>query len=64
MPQTREDRIYLAYKAKQKAWAKEGVGQVSARAAIEVGKIFNISPLKVQQLANARRDENVKTQKK
>lgn len=58
MPQSREDRIYLAYKALKGRLAKEGVGQLHAHAVVQVGKTFSMSPLKVQQIVNARRDEN------
>ena len=60
MPQSREDRIYLAYKAQKAKFAKEGVGQLHAHAVVQIGKIFEISPLKVQQIVNARRDANQK----
>lgn len=62
MPQSREDRIYLAYKACKKQWAKEEVGQLHAHAVVEVGRRFSLSPIKVQQIVNARRDENRKKQ--
>jgi uncharacterized protein (DUF3084 family) len=60
MPQSREDRIYLAYKACKKQWAKEEVGQLHAHAVVEVGRRFALSPIKVQQIVNARRDANQK----
>jgi hypothetical protein len=61
MPQSREDRINLAYKAKKKLYHRSEIPQAHARAVVEVGKVFNISPIKVQQIVNARRDENQKT---
>mgnify|MGYP003575892950 CR=1 FL=1 len=60
MPQSREDRIYLAYKARKAKLAKEGVGQLHAHAVVQIGQIFEISPLKVQQIVNERRDANRK----
>lgn len=58
MPQSREDRIYLAYKATKAKLAKEGVGQLHAHAVVQVGGRFAISPLRVQAIVNARRDDN------
>lgn len=58
MPQSREDRIYLAYKAQKAKLAKEGVEKIHAHAVIVVGATFALSPLKVQQIVNARRDDN------
>lgn len=65
MPQSREDRIYLAYKANNKSLRKQGlVDRVHARALLFVAGKFDISPIYVQQIVNARRDDNVKKSKK
>jgi hypothetical protein len=54
MPQTREDRIYLAYKANKKALYKEGVDRVHARTLLYLSELFSLSPLTIQKIVAER----------
>lgn len=58
MAQTREDRIYLAYKANKKALAKQGVDRLHARTLLYVSELFSLSPLKIQQIVTQRRNKD------
>ena len=64
MAQSREDRIYLAYKATKASFHKQGLDKVHGRTLIFLAKTFNVNPISIQQLVNSRRDENVKAEKK
>lgn len=61
MAQTREDRIYLAYKANKKALTKEGLDRVHARALLYLAERFNLSPLKIHKIVS---DRDAKTSKR
>jgi hypothetical protein len=54
MAQTREDRIYLAYKAHKKALYKEEVDRVHARTLLYLAELFNLSPLQIQRIVAER----------
>lgn len=58
MAQTREDRIYLAYKANKKALYKEGVDRVHARTLLYLSELFNLSPLRIQKIVADRRQKD------
>lgn len=57
MAQSREDRIYLAYKANKKALSKQGVDRIHARTLLYVSELFSLSPLKIQQIVTQRRNK-------
>jgi hypothetical protein len=45
---SREERIYLAYKATKKAFLKEGIkDRLHARALLYLAETFSLSPLRV-----------------
>jgi 3-hydroxy-3-methylglutaryl CoA synthase len=54
MPMSREDRIYLAYKANEKALNREGLDRVHARALLYVSERFALSPLIIQKIVAER----------
>ena len=56
MPQTREDRIYLAYKATKAAFMREGItDRVHGRTLLYLAELFNVNPLRVQKIVNDRK---------
>lgn len=66
MAQSREDRIYLAYKANKKAsFANEERALLAHFYAVMfICKVFKLNYLEAQGIVNARRDDNVKKTKK
>lgn len=58
MAQSREDRIYLAYKATKAAFLKEGItDRVHGRTLLYLAEIFNVNPLRVQKIVQDRREK-------
>lgn len=57
MAQTREDRIYLAYKANKNALTKQGADRVHARTLLYVSELFSLSPLAIQRIVTERRNK-------
>lgn len=57
MPLSREDRIYLKYKATRASAEKEGLrpGVAHARSVLYTSEIFSISPIKMLQIVNSRK---------
>jgi hypothetical protein len=55
MALSREDRIYLAYKGIKSKVQKQGLDREHARAVLYIAEAFSISPLKVQQIVNAKK---------
>jgi len=55
MAQSREDRIYLAYKSIRSKVRKEGLDRDHARAVLYIAEAFSISPLMVQQIVNTKK---------
>lgn len=56
MAQSREDRIYLAYKATKAAFLKEGINdRVHGRTLLYLAELFNVNPLRIQKIVNDRK---------
>jgi hypothetical protein len=55
MAQSREDKIYLAYKGVKSKIEKQGLDREHARALLLIAEAFNISPLKVDQIIRSKK---------
>jgi hypothetical protein len=55
MPQSREDRIYLAYTAAKAAFIREGItDRVHGRTLLYIAELFNVNPLRVQKIVRTK----------
>jgi hypothetical protein len=58
MPKSREDRIYLAYKATKAALEKQGLtDRLHGRTLLYLAEIFSVNPLTIQKIIEQRRDK-------
>jgi hypothetical protein len=55
MPQSREDRIYLAYKTTKAKLQSEGLtDRLHGRTLLYIAQVFNVSPLVIQKIVRDR----------
>lgn len=54
MAQSRDDRIYLAYKLAKASFLNENLDRPHARALLYIGQKFGVSPLRVQRVVSER----------
>lgn len=58
MPKSREERIYLAYKATKASLEKQGLtDRLHGRTLLYLAEIFSVNPLTVQKIVQQRRDK-------
>lgn len=58
MPQSREDRIYLAYKATRASLEKQGLtDRLHGHTLLYLAEIFSVNPLRVQKIVEDRREK-------
>lgn len=56
MAQSRADKIFLTYTMVKNNLAKEGISdRLHGRAVLHLGKVFDLSPLVIQQIINDRK---------
>ena len=58
MAQSREDKIFLAYKVTRASLEKQGLtDRIHARTLLHLAQLFSVSPLAIHRLVNERKEK-------